>query len=92
MANRENTIGATPHQLIMQDRKSLELTGVFNVESFDDSIVIALTSLGELTIKGRELHIQQLDLESGSLVLDGQMDALTYNEIAKGGFLARLLR
>ena len=76
----------------MQDRKSLELTGVFNVESFDDSIVIALTSLGELTIKGRELHIQQLDLESGSLVLDGQMDALTYNEIAKGGFLARLLR
>lgn len=92
MNNRENAMGATPHQLIMQDRKSLELTGVSNVESFDDTMVLALTSLGELTIKGIELHIKQLDLECGSLVLDGKIDALTYNEISKGGFLARLLR
>ena len=92
MNNRENTIGANPHQLIMQDRKSLEMTGVSDVESFDDAIVIARTPLGELTIKGRELCVRQLDLESGSLALDGQIDAMTYNDITKGGFWGRLLR
>lgn len=92
MNNRETTIGANPHQLILQDRKSLEMTGVSDVESFDDTIVIARTPLGELTVKGRDLHVRQLDLESGSLALDGQIDALTYNDISKGGFLGRLLR
>lgn len=92
MDHREKTMGANPHQLIMQDRKSLEMTGVSDVENFDDTIVVVHTSLGELTVRGKELHVRQLNLDSGSLALDGQIDALSYNEISKGGFFGRLLR
>lgn len=88
----QRAVLGAPHQLIMQDRKSLEMTGVSDVENFDDTIVIARTQLGELTVRGRELHVKRLDLDSGSLALEGQIDALTYNELSKVGFFGRLLR
>ena len=81
-----------PHQLILQDRKQLELTGVSDVDSFDDTKVIAYTGLGELTVRGRNLHVRQLCLDGGSLSVEGQIDSLTYSEISQGGFFGRLLR
>lgn len=81
-----------PHQLILQDRKVLELTGVSDVDSFDETTVTAYTSLGTLSIRGKNLHIRHLDVEGGLLSVEGQMDALTYTEVSRGGFFSRLLR
>ena len=54
-----------PHQLILEDRRALTLSGVSDVDSFDEMTVIVYTDLGELTIKGENLHINRLNLESG---------------------------
>ena len=82
------------HNLILKERKSLNVSGVLDVDSFDDNTVVAYTDMGELTIKGRDLHISKINLDSGDLVLDGEVNLLEYtdnNQVEKG-FFSRLFR
>lgn len=81
-----------PHQLIMQDRNRLDLTGVIDVGGFDDDVVSVSTSHGVLTIRGGELHVRQLSLESGNLTVEGRIESLSYSESQKSGLLGRLFR
>lgn len=83
-----------PHNLILDDRKSLVVTGVSDVDSFDEETVIIYTDFGELTVKGKFLHVNKLSLESGELTLEGQITSLTYtdNKPNNGGFLSKLFR
>lgn len=83
-----------PHNLILEGRKKLTLTGVSDVDSFDDRAVVAYTSYGELTIKGKDLHISKLSLESGELSLDGEISSMSYSESheTSGGFFSKLFR
>lgn len=92
MDRDEKTKITTPHQLILQNRNLAELSGVSDVDSFDENVVIAYTSMGELTLRGQNLHVQRLDVESGSLTVSGHIDSLQYSDTAKGGFFSRLLR
>ena len=90
---RNGTQASTPHQLILQDRQQVEMTGVSDVDSFDETAIIAYTSLGELTIRGSDLRIKRLDLECGLLSVEGNVCRLEYaNSRKKGGFLGSLLR
>ena len=83
-----------PHQLILEDRRALTLSGVSDVDSFDETTVIVYTDLGELTIKGENLHINRLNLESGDLSLEGQIYSLVYTEVhsRSGGFFGKLFK
>lgn len=83
-----------PHNLILKARKDLSISGVLDVDSFDESTVVAYTELGELTIKGQNLHINKIDLDSGDLELEGNIGCLEYLEekATEKGFLARLFR
>lgn len=83
-----------PHNLILKGRKDLSISGVLDVDSFDESTVVAYTELGELTIKGQNLHINKIDLDSGDLDLEGNILSLEYLEdkVAEKGFFARLFR
>ena len=86
--------GATaPHQVIMEDRRTLSMTGVSDVDSFDGMTVVAYTPLGELTVRGRDLTIRRLNVETGDLSLSGEIDSLTYADASskRGGF-RRLFR
>ena len=82
------------HNLILKERKSLNISGVLDVDSFDDNAVVAYTDLGELTIKGSNLHINKINLDSGDLELDGEVYSLEYAEDrpAERGFFSKLLR
>ena len=87
------TESAVPHQLILDDRRRLSLSGVSDVDSFDDNTVVAHTALGDLTIKGQDLHICRLNTESGDLTLEGQLDLLEYTESkSRGNRLRRWFR
>ena len=92
MERNEKMAVSTPHQLISQDRQSVELTGVSDVDSFDETLVIAYTTLGELTIRGKGLHVKRLNVADGSLAVEGHIDEFSYSDVKKGGFLSRLLR
>ena len=82
------------HNIIMENRRSLTVTGVMDIDSFDEQQVIVFTDQGELTIKGINLHINKIDVDSGDLLMEGEIDSLSYseNQPQKGGLLARLFR
>lgn len=93
MERKETQSTTLPHQLILQDRNRLDLTGVSDVDSFDDTAVIVFTSLGELSVRGRGLQVRRLDVEGGNLSLEGQIDTLSYsNAVRQNGFFGKLLR
>ena len=52
------------HNLIMEDRKTLTLTGISDVDSFDEQTVVLITDIGELIIKGDSLQIKGFSVES----------------------------
>lgn len=66
------------HDLRMNNRKMLDITGVKNVESFDSEEFLLQTELGHLTIRGQNLHIKNLSLEEGILSIEGLVHSLMY--------------
>ncbi len=93
MVDEKRTV-KLPHSLILENRKSLTVTGVSDVDSFDEQAVVAYTDLGELTIRGKNLHINKLSLETGELTLDGEVSSMTYtdNQSSNSSFLSKLFR
>ena len=81
-----------PHGLTLKDRKSLTMTGVTEVISFDDATVILHTQLGTLQIHGQQLQLKNLSLEGGQVAVDGEIAALIYEEQRPEGWLRRLFR
>lgn len=81
-----------PHQLILQDRSKLELSGITEVDSFDENSVQCYTSLGHLTVRGSNLRVSRLDIDGTSLSVEGHIESLTYTDVRKGGLFGRLLR
>lgn len=82
-----------PHKLTLDERKSLTMTGVTEVVSFDDGCVVLRTCLGTLLVQGRELQLKQLTLDGGNVAVEGHISALSYEEPRQpGGWLSRLMR
>lgn len=90
----EKKMPKLPHSVIMEDRRNLSVTGVTDIDSFDEQTIIANTDMGELTIRGWNLHITRLNLEQTELLVEGDISSLTYTDTrpqAKG-FFAKVLR
>ena len=81
------------HNIIIEDRKKLTLSGVKDVISFDDETLLLETVLGRLTGKGAGLHIVNFDTASGDLFAEGKIYAAVYTSDEKnGGFFSRVFR
>jgi sporulation protein YabP len=81
------------HSLTLTDRKRLSLTGVEDVDCFNEQIVVVRTPLGTLSVAGAGLNISQLSLESGRVDIEGDVEALEYSGGKRGGgLLGRLFR
>lgn len=80
------------HTLILEGRTRLSVTGVVDVQSFDETLVCMETALGTLAVRGSSLHIEKLSLENGELSLDGEIDSMDYEEGSerRGGLLSRI--
>ena len=85
---------AAAHHVILEGRERLSVSGVEDVESFDESAIVMNTCEGTLVVRGEELHIEKLSLDGGDLKVEGSVDSLTYEDAGgeRGGFLARLFR
>lgn len=83
-----------PHNLILENRERLSLTGVTDVDSFDDSVITAFTEEVHITITGEGLHIEKLSIEEGELLVEGKIFSLTYSENLpqKSGILGKIFR
>lgn len=78
-----------PHKLTLNERKSLTMTGVTEVVSFDDTAVILRTGLGTLMVQGKDLQLKTLSLDGGQVAVDGTVTALVYEEPSQARGLLR---
>ena len=83
------------HCVHMDDRSTLSVTGVTDIGCFNEREVQMATEAGGMTIEGTGLHITKLDLDSGQVMLEGEIDAIVYEEDIpqrKASFLSRVFR
>lgn len=85
----------TNQNVIIENREKISVTGVIDIHSFDDELVLAQTDLGILTIKGEDLKMNKLNLENNELIVEGQISAIAYSDInsaKKTGFMNKLFK
>lgn len=71
--------------IIIENREKISVTGVIDIHSFDDELVIAQTDLGILTVKGDDLKMNKLNLENNELIIEGKIIAVAYSDINSNG-------
>ena len=81
------------HHIIVEERERLSVSGVEEVERFDENTIVMTTVRGTLVIQGENLHIEKLSLDGGDLKVEGTIDTLSYEESRRerGGLFSRLL-
>lgn len=88
-----NEMTGGTHRIELLGREKLTVSGVEDVERFDEGGIVMSTAAGTLIITGAELHIGKLSLDGGELHVDGRIDSVSYEDAPTergGGFLGRL--
>ena len=84
------------HNVIMENRHKISVSGVEDIESFNEEQIILYTCNGVLIINGSGMHISKLSIDNGETTITGEFNALTYNDTygkkGKSSMLARLFR
>jgi len=93
----KKTIRSRSHSVTIENRGKVLITGVEDVDSFDEQTVVLSTEMGYITLHGEDLHISKLNLEEGQLIVEGEIIGLEYSDHenlrSKGvGLLGRLFR
>lgn len=81
--------------IVIQNREKAVVTGVEDIHSFDDELVIVQTDLGLLTIKGENLKMNKLNLDNNELIIEGRTSAIAYSDAVqnkKQGFMNKLFK
>ena len=66
--------------LVLENRKKLSVSVVNDVLSFDDQVVMVDTELGLLTVKGENIRINKLSLDTAEVIIDGEISSLSYSQ------------
>lgn len=80
MTNQTET-SSVNHNIIIENRKKLTLSGVTDSGCFDESSVNLFTKLGELTIRGKNLKVLQMSVETGEAEIEGEIRSVCYGDI-----------
>ena len=80
-----------PHKLTLDSRSKLSVTGVRDVESFNENLIVLHTDFGTMIIRGSGLHLKLLAIDGGQVAVEGTVESLVYeDEVRRGGLLTRL--
>lgn len=84
----------TKQNITIEDRKTILITGVNNIKSFDAEEFILDTKLGVLEIEGKDLVLGKMDLNNGEVLIKGSINSLEYSlkEHKKESFVKRLFK
>jgi len=83
------------HSFLLESREKAVITGVDDVESFNENEIMLTTSAGFLSLRGQALHITKLSLDEGQLIVEGLIDGIEYSEhdaAQRSGWLGRMFR
>ena len=75
MTDAENT----KHDVLIKSRKRMEMTGISDVSSYDESEIIVQAQNSDVSIEGQNLKIERFSSESGELILNGSITGLFYH-------------
>ena len=96
MPYEDNRTALLQHNLIIEGRERAAVSGVTDVESFDENEIIMATSMGVLFLRGSGLRIDKLSLDTGDVTIEGTINKFEYEDETRapssGGFLSRLFR
>lgn len=96
MDERKTINTAVVQNLILENRGKLSISGVLDVLSFDDQVVMVETELGLLTIKGEELRITKLSIDTSEVIVEGNISYLAYSnkevEKNKGSIISKIFK
>lgn len=94
MSEEKNT--SRFHNIILENRSSLNVSGVDDVDSFDEHSITAFTQMGVLAVKGENLHINKFSVEVGELSIEGKICSIAYTDDfggkSSGGFFSKMFR
>jgi len=91
MPMEEKKRAPSRHSLTIDKREAVAVTGVIDVISFDEESVIGETEMGVVVIRGANLHVNRINLESGELAVSGEIDGVTYENPSGGARTKSLL-
>ena len=80
----EEKTGQKSHKVILSNRQNGSFTGILDVISFDIAEILLETELGMLHVKGKDLHVNRLNLEKGEVDIEGMIEAFTYSQVPLG--------
>ncbi len=83
------------HNVILEGRKKLSISAVTEVGAFDDTSVTLKTGMGILQVKGQNLHINKLSVETGDVDIEGLIISFAYKgeeESQEKGFFTKLFK
>ena len=92
MNTEKSTLSSQTHDCYIHSRAHIDVSGVCEVISFDESTVTLITNCGEMTLEGQDLHIGTLDTSQGIVSVDGKISALYYMDSSpkkRGGLFRR---
>ena len=82
--------------LILENRGKLSISGVLDVLSFDDQVVVLETELGLLTVKGENIRINKLSIDTSEVIVEGDISYLAYSdkdaEKGKGNLISKIFK
>lgn len=93
--NNTSNLTNVIQNLVLENREKLNVSGVNDVLSFDDQVVIIETELGLLTIKGENLKINKLSIDTSEVIVEGRINNLTYSDHqvkTEGGILGKIFK
>ena len=93
---RKTSNTAVVQNLILENRGKLSISGVLDVLSFDDQVIMVETELGLLTIKGENLRITKLSIDTSEVIVEGNISYLAYSnkevEKNKGSIISKIFK
>ena len=82
--------------LVLENRGKLNISGVLDVISFDEQVVMVETELGLLTVKGENLRINKLSIDTSEVSIEGDISYLAYSdreiEKSKGSIISKIFK
>jgi len=69
-------------ELILNDRKFLNINGVINIVDFTDTQLTLKTNLGTVVIEGRDMKIESLSKDEGRATVIGDFDGFYYKTLS----------
>ncbi len=89
---QQNDFSKTSQNIILENRKKLMISGVKDIDSFDNDVISALTSLGRLIIKGSELKINEFTVETGDVSVEGNISSIFYDNLKSKNFWSKIIK